>query len=59
MHKDEQARDAVEETGGKAAPAKSPPAGPHAKKGLTDTMKTPGTGLLPERKEEDVNASSG
>ncbi len=59
MDKDSQARDAVEETGKTAAPEKNPPAGPHATKGLTDGMKTPGTGLLPDRKDDDVDASSG
>lgn len=59
MHKDEEARDAVEETATERKPVKNPPAGPHAEKGLTDRMKTPGTGLLPERKESEVNAPSG
>lgn len=59
MHKDEEARDAVEETAVKRKSGSSPPAGPHATKGLTDGMKTPGTGLLPERKEGEVNAPSG
>lgn len=59
MGKDDEARDAVEKTAPEQAPAKNPPAGPHAAKGLTDRMKTPGTGLLPERKEGDVNAPSG
>ena len=59
MHKDDEARDAVDETGATSPPVKNPPAGPHAAKGLTDRMKTPGTGLLPDRKEGDVNAPSG
>lgn len=59
MGKDDEARDAVEKTETERAPSANPPAGPHAAKGLTDRMKTPGTGLLPERQEGDVNASSG
>lgn len=38
----------------RAAP-KAPPAGPHAKPELTDSDKTPGSGMLPE--PDDPNAS--
>ena len=34
MHKDEDARDAVEETATERKPVKNPPAGPHAENGL-------------------------
>jgi hypothetical protein len=39
----------------KPAPSEKNPAGPHARPGLTDKEKTPGTGMLPE--PDDPNAS--
>ncbi|MBX9456283.1 MAG: hypothetical protein KL863_09820 [Rhizobium sp.] len=33
----------------------TPPAGPHAKKSLTDTEKTPGTGSLPDPDQPEAD----
>ena len=38
---------------------KLPPAGAHAKPELTDTEKTPGSGVMPDPDEKDVEAPSG
>jgi hypothetical protein len=38
---------------------KLPPAGTHAKPELTDSEKTPGSGVLPEPDQKDVEAPSG
>lgn len=57
MNKDRQAQDAIEQreptTNDKID---KNPEGPHARKGLTDPEKTPGTGSLPDdaAKEADV-----
>ncbi|MBB4066120.1 hypothetical protein [Gellertiella hungarica] len=60
MDKDKQAQEAIEETAVPAKKADSPPAGPHAEEKLTDGMKTPGTGLLPDKDDGgDVSAASG
>lgn len=43
-------------------PAKDPkpsPAGPHDKPELTDEKKTPGSGMLPDRDDKEVEAPSG
>nr|WP_082760340.1 hypothetical protein [Agrobacterium bohemicum] len=37
----------------------NPPAGPHAKRHLTDESKTPGTGALPDRNDESVSPGGG
>ena len=39
----------------KEKPEKTPPAGPHAKEGLTDREKTPGTGALPEKGQPEAD----
>jgi hypothetical protein len=36
-----------------------PPAGAHAKPELTDSEKTPGSGVMPEPDQKDVEAPSG
>ena len=36
-----------------------PPAGPHGKPSQTDKEKTPGSGMLPEPDEKDVEGPSG
>ena len=59
MDKDKQAQEAVEETAVKPKASDQPAAGPHAADELTDENKTPGTGLLPEEDDKDVDASSG
>ena len=41
----------------KPVPKQENPAGPHARPGLTDKDKTPGTGMLPE--QDDPNPSPG
>lgn len=38
---------------------KLPPAGAHAKPELTDSEKTPGSGVMPDPDEKDVEAPSG
>jgi hypothetical protein len=38
---------------------KLPPAGAHAKPELTDPEKTPGTGVIPDPDQKDVEAPSG
>jgi hypothetical protein len=37
----------------------NPPAGPHAKDGLTDHDKTPGTGSLPDKDDKATDAGTG
>jgi hypothetical protein len=59
MADDKNARDAVEESGNKARATESPPAGPHAKKELTDNSKTPGSGALPDSDEDSVEPGAG
>ncbi|MBO9186433.1 hypothetical protein ACQZ4Y_19255 [Rhizobium sp. L80/93] len=60
MTDDQNARDAVEDSGhGKARAADSPAAGPHAKKELTDNSKTPGAGAFPTDDEESVEPGAG
>ena len=34
---------------------RTPPAGPHAKEKLTDREKTPGTGALPEKGQQEAD----
>ncbi|HUG62646.1 MAG TPA: hypothetical protein VMP03_12420 [Methylomirabilota bacterium] len=41
------------------AAGRMPPAGPHADPRLTDAMKTPGAGTLPENDDDDVGAGAG
>lgn len=54
------AREAVEESDDKnVASTDNPPAGPHAKKHLTDNSKTPGAGSLPDEQDDEVNPGSG
>lgn len=38
---------------------KTPPAGPHDKPELTDPEKAPGTGILPEEDQPDVEGPTG
>jgi hypothetical protein len=38
---------------------KLPPAGAHAKPELTDSEKTPGSGVVPDSDEKEVEAPSG
>lgn len=38
-----------------ANPKKTPPAGPHAKEELIDREKTPGTGALPEKGQQEAD----
>jgi hypothetical protein len=38
---------------------KTPPAGPHDKPELTDSEKAPGTGILPEEEQPDVEGPTG
>ena len=38
---------------------KESPAGPHDKPELTDEKKTPGSGMLPDRDDKNVEAPSG
>lgn len=38
---------------------KTPPAGPHDKSDLNDPEKTPGTGILPEEDQPDVEGPTG
>jgi hypothetical protein len=38
---------------------KIPPAGPHDKPELTDPSKTPGTGILPEEDQPEVEGPTG
>ena len=59
MADDKNARDAVEASGNEARATESPPAGPHAKKELTDNSKTPGSGALPDSDEESVEPGAG
>jgi hypothetical protein len=40
-------------------PKKSPPASPHGEPELTDPLKTPGTGVLPEENQKEVEGSTG
>lgn len=57
---DEKAQEAIEERDDRSkAPSDNPPAGPHAKKHLTDNSKTPGAGSLPDERDDDVNPGSG
>ncbi len=41
------------------ADPKTPPAGPHDKPELSDEKNTPGTGMLPEDDQTDVEGPSG
>lgn len=59
MADDKNARDALEKSGNKARATESPPAGPHAKKELTDNSKTPGSGALPDSDEDSVEPGAG
>lgn len=57
---DKNAREAIEEKDTKKeATSENPPAGPHAKKHLTDNSKTPGAGSLPDAQDDEVNPGSG
>ncbi len=58
MSEDKQAQDAVENVEKPAQASNLPKAGPHAKPHLTDHGKTPGTGALPDGKDEDADAGS-
>lgn len=54
------ARDAVEKSANDEARAtETPPAGPHARKELTDNSKTPGSGALPSSDEKSVEPGAG
>lgn len=60
MTDDKQARGAVEKADDDHTQApKNPPAGPHAKKELTDTSNTPGSCALPDNREESVEPGAG
>jgi hypothetical protein len=43
------------EASAKQPKPKTPPAGPHARDGLTDYDKTPGTGALPEKGQDEAD----
>ncbi|WP_137136760.1 hypothetical protein [Rhizobium sp. FKY42] len=59
MTEDKAAQTAVEQTKQNTVPEKeTPPAGPHARDELTDEEKTPGTGALPDKEADDVDAGS-
>ena len=59
MSKDTKARKAIEGSDKPADGDQHPPAGPHAKEHLTDKMKTPGAGSLPDDKDESVSPGAG
>jgi hypothetical protein len=59
MKKDTKARKAVEGVEKNTDGSEHPPAGPHAKKELTDKTKTPGAGSLPDEKDDSVSPGSG
>jgi hypothetical protein len=42
-----------------AVPAKTPPEGPHAKPSLTDSAKTPGSGMVPKPGTKESEAPTG
>jgi hypothetical protein len=60
VNKDRKAQRAIEETEKEPVEStKHPSAGPHAKKQLTDKIKTPGAGTLTGTDENEVSPGSG